>query len=109
MTMKKKLFPTLFIFGFMFTGLTSVSAGDPMSEKDLRHAEKRLFQECVEDDSNDAAKCQCIVNTFQKELPRNHYMLIMDFIEHGLQEEDGDINLKDDQAEEIMKIGRAHV
>lgn len=103
MTMKKKLLPTLFIIGFMFTGLTGVSAGEPMSEKDLRRAEKRLFQECVEDNSNDAAKCQCIVYTFQKELPRNHYMLMMDFIDHGLQEEDGDINLKDDQAEEIMK------
>lgn len=103
MTRKKKTFPTLFILGFLFTGFAGVSADDPMSEKELRHAETRLFQECVEDDSNDAPKCQCIVTTFRKELPHDHYMLMMDFVDHGLREENGDINIDDDQAEEIMK------
>ncbi len=103
MTLKKKIFPTLILSGFLFTGLMGVSADDPMSEKDLRHAENRLFQECVEDDSNDALKCQCIVTTFKKELSHDHYMLMMDFVDHGLQEENGDINIDDDEAEKIMK------
>lgn len=103
MNIHKILASTIVATGFLFTGITSVTADDPMSEKQLRHAEKRLFQECVEDDSNEALKCQCIVTTFQKELPRNHYLLMMDFVEHGLREADGDFKMDDGEAEKIME------
>lgn len=109
MTRKQKIFPTLFLSSLLLSGLMAVSADDAMSEKELRRAETRLFQECVEEDTNDAPKCQCIVTTFRKELPRDHYMLMMDFVEHGLREEDGEINLEDDQAEEIMTRHNASV
>lgn len=103
MNITKTLTSTIVATGFLFAGVTSATADDPMNEKQLRHAEKRLFQECVEDDSNDALKCQCIVTTFQKELPRNHYLLMMDFVEHGLREADGDFNMDDGEAEKIME------
>lgn len=103
MNINKILASTIVATGFLLSGITSVSADDAISEKELRRAETRLFQECVEDDTNNALKCQCIVSTFRKELPRDHYLLMMDFVEHGLREENGEINLEDDQAEEIMK------
>lgn len=103
MNINKILASTIVATGFLLSGITSATADEPMSEKQLRHAEKRLFQECVEDDSNEAPKCQCLVTTFKKELPRNHYLLMMDFVEHGLRDEDGDINMDDDEAEKIME------
>ena len=103
MITRNKIVSTIIASGFFLTGLTGINAGEPISEKDLRFAEKRLFQECVEDDTKDAPKCQCIVRTFKKELPRDHYLLMMDFVHHGLQDEDGDIDLDDKQAEEVME------
>lgn len=103
MIAKIKILPALFASSLLLGGFTGVSADDPISEKELLKAEKRLFQECVEDDSNEAAKCQCLVATFKKELPRDHYLLMMDFVNHGLKEEDGDINMDDEQAEKIME------
>ena len=99
----RKTIPALIASGFLLAGLSGISADEPMSEKELRYAEKRLFQECVEDNTNNAPKCQCIVRTFRKELPRDHYLLMMDFVSHGLQDEDGDINLDDGMAEEVME------
>ena len=102
MKMKNRFIPILMVTGLLFTGSLSISAEEPMSEKDLRYAEKRLFQECVEEDGNQAAKCQCLVATFKNELPRSHYLLMMDFVSHGLQEEDGEVNMDDEEAEKIM-------
>ncbi len=103
MITKTKFIPALIASVFLLSGMAGVSAKDPMSEKELMRAEKRLFQECVEDDSNEAAKCQCLVSTFKKELPRGHYLLMMDFVNHGLKEADGDINMDNEEAEKIME------
>lgn len=103
MTSRRKIIPTLIASSFMLAGCFGASADEPMSEKELKHAETRLFQECVEDESNAAAKCQCLVVTFRKELPRDHYLLMMDFVNHGLQEEDGNVDVDDEEAEKIME------